>query len=593
MHENKRKDNLVQAINLMIAVFAFFALFWMMFDRSENSLSANGLNAFRYFTVDSNVLMAVTAVLSLIERTPRIKKSGLLPPRFMHALRIAAVSSVIVTFAVTLFYLAPAVGFLKLYANSNFFFHFVIPALSLTVFCLTKKTEKLPFGYSFFSLIPVSLYAVYYSVPVIVHMIKGTDYTSEHDWYGIYSGAVYMLPLIIVFTFVTGMLLLKLANRQAENTAPHKKKSGKNRKNVPGQDALERGNVSANEYYLTKVLGLLCIIAASVGVFAGGCFTFLTLTGNYDMSTVSLIVFDAFCVSYSFVALYLFRTCISENGIVRPEKVRFGKIVLSVIIVLQWNLISYLCPFRSFWAYSVLFILLCAMFLDSRLVLTNEFLIFSSMILSWLIGDSRLLPDRNSNFFSELFFRIVSVALSFFIIYIISKLVADYLLDTLDRFSDYDVLTRTLNRRRLNRTIENAIYKYRYTGAPFCVAIFDLDDFKKVNDNYGHMNGDKVLRRFSNIMLATVKSRDFVFRYGGEEFLILFDCEEKWAYMSCTKILRELQKHDFDFFRNGEHVTATAGLSVYEDGMTAEAVMIDADDKLLSGKRSGKNRVVK
>jgi diguanylate cyclase (GGDEF)-like protein len=85
-----------------------------------------------------------------------------------------------------------------------------------------------------------------------------------------------------------------------------------------------------------------------------------------------------------------------------------------------------------------------------------------------------------------------------------------------------DALTQLPNRRSMNAHLEVLVYDNDRTGAPFCVAIGDVDYFKKVNDNYGHDTGDYVLTTLSGLFQNIVKGRGSVARWGGEEFLLLY-----------------------------------------------------------------------
>jgi diguanylate cyclase (GGDEF)-like protein len=127
---------------------------------------------------------------------------------------------------------------------------------------------------------------------------------------------------------------------------------------------------------------------------------------------------------------------------------------------------------------------------------------------------------------------------------------------------------------------------------PFSVAIFDLDDFKQINDTYGHENGDIVLKTFADILYRGVKSIDYVFRWGGEEFLVVFSCEKSQAVAAAERVLREIENYPFEF--NGEEVrmTATCGIAGYVHNSNASMLIEIADSKLYVGKNNGKNQVV-
>jgi diguanylate cyclase (GGDEF)-like protein/PAS domain S-box-containing protein len=94
--------------------------------------------------------------------------------------------------------------------------------------------------------------------------------------------------------------------------------------------------------------------------------------------------------------------------------------------------------------------------------------------------------------------------------------------DKLRELSLIDELTKVYNRRCILNKLEDEIIKSRSENLPLSIALIDIDDFKKVNDSFGHLFGDEVLKKFSNIMAETIRKTDFMGRIGGEEFIIIF-----------------------------------------------------------------------
>ena len=172
-----------------------------------------------------------------------------------------------------------------------------------------------------------------------------------------------------------------------------------------------------------------------------------------------------------------------------------------------------------------------------------------------------------------------------------------YLLATLfDRYVEVensrDVLTRLLNRRFLPSVLrrEIAIAKERKTG--FAVLIIDIDHFKAVNDNYGHEGGDMVLQQASDLILTHVRSGDFVFRYGGEEILVVLVEVGQAAAMNVAETIR----HRFAAtpFRveveKTISVSVSIGVAVYDGHPDYEHIISRADDALYRAKGGGRNR---
>jgi diguanylate cyclase len=156
-----------------------------------------------------------------------------------------------------------------------------------------------------------------------------------------------------------------------------------------------------------------------------------------------------------------------------------------------------------------------------------------------------------------------------------------------------DQLTGTLNRRGLDDAMQRELSRSERRQIPLCVAILDLDNFKKLNDTYGHRAGDEALVHLSNVVRLTLRPTDIVARYGGEEFIILFgDTEIEPAVEIMRRLQRELTKKFF--LHNNERllITFSAGVTSLRAGDTQDTVFNRADKAMYQAKLAGKNRVV-
>lgn len=155
-----------------------------------------------------------------------------------------------------------------------------------------------------------------------------------------------------------------------------------------------------------------------------------------------------------------------------------------------------------------------------------------------------------------------------------------------------DSLTSLLNRRsgdsRLRKTIEDSASH----GTPFCVALGDIDLFKKVNDTYGHECGDLVLKKVSGLLRQYMHGRGFVARWGGEEFLLVFqDTEFDQAYSLLEELRKQICGLEIHYNDQPIHVTMTFGITPGAGSDMNDLIRI-ADEKLYEGKSAGRNRVV-
>ncbi|MGH7549101.1 MAG: GGDEF domain-containing protein [Gemmatimonadales bacterium] len=152
-----------------------------------------------------------------------------------------------------------------------------------------------------------------------------------------------------------------------------------------------------------------------------------------------------------------------------------------------------------------------------------------------------------------------------------------------------DELTGIENRRAFYELTDREIRRAARYGKAFTVAYFDIDDFKLVNDRYGHDAGDAVLRVAADTARKTIRASDAVARLGGDEFAILL--HETTAAASET-VIRKLQRAIRDTVRvNGRAVTVSLGaVTCLEVPETVDALLRSADELLYAAKRAGKNR---
>lgn len=155
-----------------------------------------------------------------------------------------------------------------------------------------------------------------------------------------------------------------------------------------------------------------------------------------------------------------------------------------------------------------------------------------------------------------------------------------------------DGLTGLHNHMSFHEYLDNLIIQCEEQQLKLSLAVFDIDNFKKINDTWGHRTGDLILERISSMIQTGVGPDDFVARYGGEEFCVIFmDQTPEAAFQLVDKIREDIARLDH-LELDGHHVTISAGLNHYRKGMGKEQLFGGADSFLYVAKRAGKNRVV-
>jgi diguanylate cyclase (GGDEF)-like protein len=160
----------------------------------------------------------------------------------------------------------------------------------------------------------------------------------------------------------------------------------------------------------------------------------------------------------------------------------------------------------------------------------------------------------------------------------------------LQEVSFTDEVTRLYNRRFFSFRLEEEVARYRRFGHPLSLVLLDLDHFKAINDDLGHLAGDETLRGVAEILLKNSRGIDVICRYGGDEFVILLVETPRAGAGPYAERIREILAGAS--FSHGRQVTASLGIaSVPEDVATGDDLVRVADEALYAAKRAGKNCV--
>ena len=160
--------------------------------------------------------------------------------------------------------------------------------------------------------------------------------------------------------------------------------------------------------------------------------------------------------------------------------------------------------------------------------------------------------------------------------------------------SQTDSLTGLFNSRQLHEQLPIEIERAKRYQRPMSLLVLDCDNFKAVNDTYGHLSGDHVLQNLAHAIRQCLRRSDFAFRYGGEEFVVLLPETEGLAALNIAERLRGLFAGLNTPAQDGETIrcTVSIGVAVYQPGDEEDALIRRADEACYKAKQAGKNRVI-
>jgi diguanylate cyclase (GGDEF)-like protein len=159
-----------------------------------------------------------------------------------------------------------------------------------------------------------------------------------------------------------------------------------------------------------------------------------------------------------------------------------------------------------------------------------------------------------------------------------------------EQLATVDKLTSLYNRVKFEQKLKEEMSRVqRYKSEPFSIVLFDVDNFKQINDTYGHITGDIVLQRIAGVVKTTIRTTDLACRWGGEEFVIIYPhTNVSQALEASEKIRKLINKLKFDAIKN---VSCSFGIAQFEADDTMQSLLARADQAMYQAKKGGKNRV--
>lgn len=158
----------------------------------------------------------------------------------------------------------------------------------------------------------------------------------------------------------------------------------------------------------------------------------------------------------------------------------------------------------------------------------------------------------------------------------------------------HDDLTGLYNKRSFNEILQKEVARVRRYGSPLGLVLFDIDHFKKFNDQYGHLTGDFILARLGGLVRDLLRTTDVPCRYGGEEFaIILPHTDLRGATIAAERFRQHIERHRFNRQEQSFSVTCSFGVATFDlAGDTEESFVHKTDTALYQAKKEGRNRVI-
>jgi len=163
------------------------------------------------------------------------------------------------------------------------------------------------------------------------------------------------------------------------------------------------------------------------------------------------------------------------------------------------------------------------------------------------------------------------------------------MLDQLQELAITDDLTKLFNSRHFYNQLENEVNRYQRYKRPFSILMIDLDHFKRFNDTYGHLEGDRILRQVGRKITSCMRTMDTAYRYGGEEFTVLLpetDCE---AAVTVAERIKDAVNRETTGLIDESSVTVSIGVTEYSDADSISALIKRADKAMYVAKQRGRN----
>ncbi|HEX5391630.1 MAG TPA: sensor domain-containing diguanylate cyclase [Rhodocyclaceae bacterium] len=213
--------------------------------------------------------------------------------------------------------------------------------------------------------------------------------------------------------------------------------------------------------------------------------------------------------------------------------------------------------------------------------------------LNWYLFVEKLEDEALSPIRHTLYLNLAICLLITAVVLLFTWIALNHYQRRLQEMASTDKLTGLYNRQVFDILMEQALNEYQRQPKPISLLLVDVDHFKRINDRYGHLEGDHVLRELTPLIRSCLRRSDLAFRWGGEEYLIMLRGSTADAAVSVAEKLRAaVAEHRFLVASNILNITISVGVAEYAPGDTADVLVSRADEGLYAAKNLGRNKVV-
>ncbi len=322
---------------------------------------------------------------------------------------------------------------------------------------------------------------------------------------------------------------------------------------------------------ILKYIFALCVVWCVIYVSIGGRGWLLSGVKAMAIPVILLVLTELFT--------YFFR--------------RFRLSLNDAVVLFIMDFTVMLVTMTDFWTHSLMFIcmlpLILGLFLQrEKLIYFQMGISFAMMAAHYLLVEWLSVPKLKDNI-------LLNGSAALFNIVVFANMIVQVrkYVQMLDTQTTIDSLTRIHNHECFYEALDQKLAAFQESGEPLCVLIADIDNFKKVNDTFGHAYGDQVLKTLAAIFSSEASKKCFAARYGGEEFSMIMEMSQSDAITKAQTIRKHFEQSTIPTSDGELHsFTLSIGVALYNNGFKSSSQFFEkADEALYQAKKGGKNRV--